>query len=224
MGNYKFKKNTSRGGKRDGGNQGAAKMHQTSCTDCGSQCEVPFKPRPGKPVLCNKCFKNDSQPHSDRFDNKRNNNKFDKNRRGQDYGEKRMYTAICTDCDIKCEVPFKPTGEKPVLCSECFNESRGSKNSGVSQEQFDELNERFDELSEKLDKALKILNIIKPIKRVFTIGKEELEAIRSTDEENSEEKAVKKVATKKATTKASTVKKKAVTAKATKKKATKKKK
>ncbi len=35
-------------------------MHDAVCGKCGSQCQVPFKPRPveegGRPVLCKACF------------------------------------------------------------------------------------------------------------------------------------------------------------------------
>jgi len=31
-----------------------------------------------------------------------------------------MHKAICSECGEKCEVPFKPTGDKPVFCSKCF--------------------------------------------------------------------------------------------------------
>lgn len=31
-----------------------------------------------------------------------------------------MYKAVCADCRKDCEVPFKPTGERPVYCKECF--------------------------------------------------------------------------------------------------------
>jgi CxxC-x17-CxxC domain-containing protein len=36
--------------------------------------------------------------------------------------EKRMHRAVCTECGTDCEVPFKPNGERPVLCSNCFGE------------------------------------------------------------------------------------------------------
>jgi len=46
-----------------------------------------------------------------------------------------MHKAICSECGKKCEVPFKPTGDKPVLCSNCFeskaNVSRTSKRNAV---------------------------------------------------------------------------------------------
>lgn len=41
--------------------------------------------------------------------------------RGGDRGEKQMYKAICSECRRSCEVPFRPTGDKPVYCSNCFS-------------------------------------------------------------------------------------------------------
>jgi CxxC-x17-CxxC domain-containing protein len=31
-----------------------------------------------------------------------------------------LYKAICADCKKECEVPFKPSGERPVYCKDCF--------------------------------------------------------------------------------------------------------
>lgn len=31
-----------------------------------------------------------------------------------------MHKATCAQCDSSCEVPFKPNGKKPVLCTQCF--------------------------------------------------------------------------------------------------------
>ncbi len=31
-------------------------MHKATCSDCGNECEVPFKPTEGKPVRCRDCF------------------------------------------------------------------------------------------------------------------------------------------------------------------------
>ncbi len=33
-------------------------MYKTTCSNCGKQCEVPFRPTNGKPVYCSDCFKN----------------------------------------------------------------------------------------------------------------------------------------------------------------------
>ena len=48
--------------------------------------------------------------------------------RGGDRGGARaMYSATCAECNKPCEVPFKPTGNKPVLCSNCFAEQSESR-------------------------------------------------------------------------------------------------
>jgi len=31
-----------------------------------------------------------------------------------------MHEAICSNCNKRCEVPFRPTGERPVYCKDCF--------------------------------------------------------------------------------------------------------
>lgn len=37
-----------------------------------------------------------------------------------------MYKAICSNCGKECQVPFQPTGSKPVFCSECFDKNRNT--------------------------------------------------------------------------------------------------
>ncbi|KHO45628.1 MAG: hypothetical protein QJ16_C0018G0003 [archaeon GW2011_AR1] len=34
-----------------------AEKHKATCSECGQECEVPFKPTPGKSVYCFECFK-----------------------------------------------------------------------------------------------------------------------------------------------------------------------
>ncbi|QQR83975.1 hypothetical protein IPJ72_02130 [Candidatus Peregrinibacteria bacterium] len=36
-----------------------------------------------------------------------------------------MYPATCSDCGNKCEVPFKPSFGKTVLCNRCFKKNDG---------------------------------------------------------------------------------------------------
>jgi CxxC-x17-CxxC domain-containing protein len=45
-----------------------------------------------------------------------------------------LFPAICSDCRKNCEVPFRPTGEKPVYCRDCFGKQRKApgNNSGGS--------------------------------------------------------------------------------------------
>jgi len=35
-----------------------------------------------------------------------------------------MYKAICSECGDSCEIPFKPTGTRPVFCSVCFGKQQ----------------------------------------------------------------------------------------------------
>ena len=36
---------------------GPREMHKAKCSECGKDCEVPFKPTEGKPVYCRDCFR-----------------------------------------------------------------------------------------------------------------------------------------------------------------------
>ncbi len=48
-----------RGGSGGGGRDfGPREMHKATCSDCGAECEVPFKPTEGKPVYCRECYRN----------------------------------------------------------------------------------------------------------------------------------------------------------------------
>ncbi len=96
------------------------KMHSAVCVTCNKKCEVPFRPTGNKPIYCSSCFEKEGVSSI----NIRNKDNKDNNKEA-----KRMFSAICTDCGIRCEVPFRPTGNKPIYCSGCF-ESIGSNRSG----------------------------------------------------------------------------------------------
>ncbi len=36
-----------------------------------------------------------------------------------------MHKATCAECNKECEVPFKPSGDRPVYCKECFSKRKG---------------------------------------------------------------------------------------------------
>ena len=44
--------------------------------------------------------------------------------RGGDRGETVMHKATCSECGKMCEVPFRPSGDKPVFCNDCFGAKR----------------------------------------------------------------------------------------------------
>ena len=41
--------------------------------------------------------------------------------------EKEMFDSQCAECGDRCQVPFKPNGRKPVLCSNCFRPERSQE-------------------------------------------------------------------------------------------------
>lgn len=42
-------------------------------------------------------------------------------------GRPQMHKAICSSCGRECELPFKPTGERPVYCRDCFAKNGGGE-------------------------------------------------------------------------------------------------
>lgn len=56
-----------------------------------------------------------------------------------------MHDAICAECGNNCQVPFRPSGDRPIYCSKCFESKRnGNDNSRRSDRRnFDRL--RYEE-------------------------------------------------------------------------------
>lgn len=65
----RFSRGGGRGGDRGGFGRGGGgfgrggfnrfgprEMHKATCSECGKECEVPFKPTEGKPVYCKDCY------------------------------------------------------------------------------------------------------------------------------------------------------------------------
>lgn len=81
---------------------------------------------------------------------------------GGDYGRPRrtfgrpaMHEATCAKCGQKCEVPFKPTGDKPVYCRNCYRkDGNTSPKDGAGQ-----IARELDQINKKLDKILTELDI-----------------------------------------------------------------
>jgi len=216
-----FNDNRRSGGGSRGGfggrKQGRSEMFQATCSDCGKSCEVPFKPRGDKPVYCNDCFRRGEDSGSGR-----SGRSGDRRSGGRDFGkagfgEKRMYEATCAKCGSKCEVPFRPTSDKPVYCNDCFGESKGRD---FGPKKPDQSKEQFEQLNKKLDKILRVLEIISP-KKIHIIKKSEVKTESSDSSveasaETEDKEEVKKPAKKKTPAK-KTSKKKAPAKKAAKK-------
>ncbi len=105
-------------------------------------------------------------------------------------GRREMFKAVCSNCGKECEVPFRPTGSKPVFCSDCFEKQGGGSGSdsrrfddrGPRRPRFDnskgfdnrrpnqssqpQNKEQFDALNAKLDKILAMLTPAPVVKAV----------------------------------------------------------
>ncbi len=105
---------------------------------------------------------------------------FEKPYDSRDFGRSRgrgagteLYEAVCAECGEACEVPFKPTGSRPVLCRSCFRQNEGGdtdgrfedrgfkgksrdrfrdkRGSGPAGDQLAEINRKLDLIMEALD-------------------------------------------------------------------------
>lgn len=43
-----------------------------------------------------------------------------------------MFQAICADCQKGCELPFKPSADRPVYCKECFAKRKAGNGSRMT--------------------------------------------------------------------------------------------
>lgn len=101
---------------------------------------------------------------------------------GGDFQDNKMYKANCSECGMNCEVPFRPSGEKPVYCSSCFGfrkseEERGGKSFGdrsprrESNDRFSRSDSRSAKIDDGVRKQLEMLNdkidsLIKLVRRI----------------------------------------------------------
>lgn len=143
------------GGGQDGGRPA---MHKAVCDECGNPCEVPFKPTGEKPVFCFDCFKK-SEGGGGRDSGKRRFSDRDSDRPS-------MHKAVCDTCGRNFEVPFRPSGEKPLYCRDCFGKDKPKRMDTPYQDTTkksttpDQYKVQFEILNTKLDKILKALTSV----------------------------------------------------------------
>ena len=105
------------------------------CVDCGEEFvftagEQAFYASKGlthAPTRCKKC----------RDQRKGGRNHHEAASAGGGYGERahsgggrELYPAVCSNCGRETQVPFAPTGSRPVYCRDCFNDMKGSAGAG----------------------------------------------------------------------------------------------
>jgi CxxC-x17-CxxC domain-containing protein len=47
--------------------------------------------------------------------------------RGAEGGGREMHSAVCANCGAETQVPFVPTGSRPVYCRDCFGSMKGER-------------------------------------------------------------------------------------------------
>lgn len=144
-----------------------------------------------------------------------------------------MFKATCAQCNKPCEVPFRPSGNKPVLCSYCFEEQKGAGDGGSRPERrsdrpsyskdvplrSSDSSQALKDIALKLDKIITLLSPAKSEAVISDDGelkiekpskKKELkeEKPKAKPEEKAKEKKVAKPKTKKVVAKKETKKKK----------------
>lgn len=89
-----------------------------TCADCGTAVnQLPFQPTPGRSVYCSDCLR------------KKRGSSTGGNQRGGGF-QRRMYQVDmkCADCGAQIsELPFSPSGDKPVYCSDCNRKRRDQR-------------------------------------------------------------------------------------------------
>lgn len=169
-------------------------MHRATCSECGNSCEVPFKPTNSRPVFCMNCFKKDGSAKPRRSEEK----SYDNRSFGRDSNKPAMHRATCAECGDSCEVPFRPTGGKPVFCNNCFRRedkkpSQGHSHTHSESKKPDQFKEQLEKLNYKLDKILKLLDST-PKEAVMTAPEQKVKTPKLKKEpKKGAKKEVKKV-------------------------------
>ena len=214
--------NDRRSGGRSFNNRdsGGSNMFRATCDECGDSCELPFKPSGSKPVYCSRCFRKEDDygsggsrgrdsGRSDRRDSYRSDRRDSYRSNSRD--DRQMYNATCDECGKSCELPFKPSSDKPVYCSHCFGSNKSDKPKGKKPDQY---KEQFEKLNAKLDKIMKTLEAHTAktdttSKKPAKVVKKELEKLSAKVETKTAiaKKPVKKAVTKKTVKPSATAKK-----------------
>jgi len=79
-----------------------------------------------------------SQKPFRRFDH---SSRHDRGSHGSGPRERTYTQAVCAECNKECEIPFKPSGDRPVYCKECFSKrKRGNSFNASRNNRFEERN------------------------------------------------------------------------------------
>ncbi len=106
-------------------------------------------------------------------------------RGGRDDRPTEMFKAVCSECGKTCEVPFRPSGDKPVFCNECFGKKKGDTGTAPRNDRggrdfspkpaytpaapavSDSMHKQMESINSKLDRLIKLMEgtaVVKPAK------------------------------------------------------------
>ncbi|MEO1272837.1 MAG: CxxC-x17-CxxC domain-containing protein [Myxococcota bacterium] len=105
---------------------------EITCSGCGAQDSVPFKPRPGSEVFCRDCHDKNKERRQlhDRYSSRR------KGARGGgravhiprlDHGTRVSYPVVCESCGKHETLSYVPNTSGPVLCTDCTSSKYGRR-------------------------------------------------------------------------------------------------
>ena len=122
---FRRERETSRSFRNSGDTRGSRDESTTvTCSDCGTECTVPFVPRTNKPVYCSDCFRQHKPDDSGSDRGSRYSRDDRGSRYSRDDSRTESTTVTCSDCGNECQVPFVPRTNKPVYCSDCFRQHK----------------------------------------------------------------------------------------------------
>lgn len=124
---------------------------------------------------------------------------------GRDSRRSLLYDAVCDECGKDCQVPFKPSGERPIYCSDCFEkkgrrdgdrssrrvsrrrnfgdrDSRRSLQNNIIDRSISQLIEKIEILNTKLDTIINLLS---------SAGKKKSDSVEGRTEKNKKSKSTK---------------------------------
>lgn len=95
-----------------------------SCRDCGAEfvftaseqdffAEKGFTNEPGRCPDCRAARKQQN-----------NGGGFGRN---NSYQQREMHEATCAACGVQTQVPFRPSGDRPVYCRDCFSQNNNRR-------------------------------------------------------------------------------------------------
>ncbi|OHB75346.1 MAG: zinc-binding protein [Planctomycetes bacterium RBG_16_59_8] len=91
-----------------------------NCVECGKEFTYAASEQElhkslgymNEPKRCGPCREAKKRVRGDRFQS--------------DDRPRQTFSVICAECGKEAQVPFKPRGDKPVYCRDCFSKKRSS--------------------------------------------------------------------------------------------------